>query len=440
MIPRLQKTFIIAVALTLLAGAHLVSAQTVMTVGDVAAYALEHSREIESSVDAVEDAREDLESVFSLDNTSLSLSSGYAYNPSATSLQNSVAVDGSLNVPIIPQLSLSASLSDTIGDDRNPSGTFRVNYSPFGYPSADWRDWETFRKAEIVLASLRNTTPMRAEEAALDLVRGQLNLQSAERSMALEEQKYFIAQKRYELNDITFTELEDSRSELGGSRQHYYDTQKSLLALKKNLYQLIGPDLGDVSIDELSVDEVLLLVESRDIELVAAREGNSATINLLNRAVELEALRQQLKAPPAFRPSVSISANVNYFDFRAGTTVSVTFSPDQFQGEERADIRAAIADRELDLNLEQANLDLELRMLEQSISVAREALEISLNDYENAGVQYKETEFLLRKGERTEVELEASGLSLFSAQIRLYSAATDLYKNLGDLLLLYRNG
>ena len=171
MIFRLRKTLITAAVLMLLAGVHLVYSQTMMTVGDVAAYALEHSREIESADAAVEDAREALESVFSLDNTSLSLSSGYAYNPAATSQQSSVAVDGSVTVPIIPQLSLTASLGDTIGDDRNPSGSFRVNYSPFGNPSTDWRDWETFRKAQIALDSLRNTTPMRAEEAALDLVR-----------------------------------------------------------------------------------------------------------------------------------------------------------------------------------------------------------------------------------------------------------------------------
>ena len=415
-------------------------AQTVMTVGDVAAYAVEHSREIKSSADKVIEAREALDSVFSLENSSLSLGGGYNYNPSSPSQPSSVNVDGSVSVPIIPEVSLSASLKDTIGDGLNPSGSFRITYSPFADTKADWRDWETFRKAEIALAALREATPLDAEVAALGLIRGQLNLQFAERSMELEEQKYDIAKKRFELNDITSTDLEDSRSEFGGARQNYYDAQKSLLSLKKTLYQLIGPDLGDVGIDELSVDEVLLMVESREKELSAAREGSAATVNLLNRAVELEALRQQLSETRVFQPSLSVSANVNYFDFKAGTSVSITLSPNQFGREERADISEAIADKELDLNLEQANLDLELRMLEQSISVAREALDISLNDYENALIQYKETEFLLRQGERTAVELNESNLSLFSAQIRLYSSATDLYRNLGDLLLLYRNG
>ena len=418
-----------------------VMAQTIMTVEDVAAYALEHSRSIDAAEKALADAREALGIVFSIEDSSLSLSGGYSYNSDPNSPRpHSVDVSGSVSIPIIPELSVSASLGGIIGDAWDPSGSLRVSYNPFAGASIDWKNWETFRKAEIQLAELENSVPMDAEEAALGLVKGQLNLQSAESSMELEERKYEIAKKRYELNDITYSELEDSRSALGSARQKYYDAQKSLLSLKKGLFQLIGPDLGDITVHELTVDQVLLMISARDGELEGLPPESAATVALLNRVVELEALNRQLDETPVFDPKLSISANINYFDFKAGSSVSITLSPNQFQAEERAEIRDSIADKEFDLSLEQANLQLELRMLEQSISVAREALEISINDYENVEVQYKESELLFKQGERTAVELEETKLSLFSSRIRLYTSATDLYKNLGDLLLLYRNG
>lgn len=430
----LHVTFLVLLFLAAVQG--FVVAQTVMIVADVAAYALEHSRDIADAEGTLSDAKKALGTPLEFEDTSLRLGGGY----STDFAQHDFSVNSSITVPIIPQVSLSASLNDTLADSREPSGSVSLNYSPFGGSKTEYRDWEAYRKAEIALDNLRNIIPMNAEEAALDLIRGQLNLQSAERAMALEERRYEIAQKRFELDDMTFSELEDARSDIGNSRQKYYDAQKSLLALKKNLYQLIGPDLGDVLIDELSVEEMLLLVDAREAELKSAKEGEPVTVSLLNRAVELEALKMQLDSTPLFNPNLSVSANLNYMNLGAGTSVSITLSPNQFQREERDDISAAILDKELDLNLEEANLSLELKMLEQSISVAKEALEISLTDYESAEVQFRETEFLFGLGERTQIELEASELSLFSSQIRLFTSATDLYKNLGDLLLLYRNG
>ena len=172
---------------------------------------------------------------------------------------------------------------------------------------------------------------------------------------------------------------------------------------------------------------------------MAAEANGAATVSLLNQIVELEALKQQLDATPVFQPTISVSGNASYplSTFTAGASVSITFSPDQIQTEERGEIETAIADKEFDLTLEQANVDLEVRMLNQSISVAREALSISLSDYESSEIQFKEAELLFDRGERTELELEESELSLLSSSIGLFVSAVDLYRNLGDLLKLY---
>ncbi|MBT3274970.1 MAG: TolC family protein [Spirochaetales bacterium] len=413
------------------------AAQTLMTVDDVAAFAEKHSRDIVSATDSVEGALEAVQEVFTLENSSFSISSGYNYNPDAPS-QHGLSLDGSISVPIIPQVSFSASLKKNILDDSDASGTARITYNPFAGNTSKYKEWEAYRKAEVQLGNLQNTIPMNAEEAALDLIRGQMNLVSAEKAFELEELTYEVAKKRYELDDITYTELENARSALGSARQKVYDSQKSLLSLQRNIYQMLGAEFGDILIAELTTDDVLLMITGRESQLEEAVLGNPSTVNLLNRAIELEALKQQLDDTPVFEPNLSISANINYFDFRAGSTVSITLSPNQLQTDERDDLVIAIEDKKLDLDLEQANLELDLRMLDQSISIAREALEISLNDYENAQVQFSEAELLFTYGERTAIELETAELSLYSSQIKLYTSAVDLYKTLGDLLLLYR--
>ena len=416
--------------------------QVKMTVSDIAEYALRHSREIASAEEAVEEARETMSEVFSLDKSSLTLSGGYDYtapleNPTPGFKEHAGSAEGTITIPIIPELSVSASLGSSI-DEWDPSSAIRLSYNPFGDSSTEWKEWEALRKAEIELNNLQNTIPMGAEEAALNLIKGQLDLESAERSMKHAENEYEIAGKRYELRDLTYTELEEYRTAASASRQKYYNAQKSLLSLKKNLYQIIGPDLGDIEVSELSTDAVLMLIAAREKKLAAAGAGEAATVNLLNQAVELEALNQQLEATPVFEPTISVTGNVSPFgNLRAGAGVSITFSPDQINTEERVEIMTDIADKELDLTLEQANVELEVRMLEQSISVAREALEISMSDYQNSLVQYQEAELLFKLGERTELELEASELSLFSGSIGLFVSAVDLYVNLGDLLQLY---
>ena len=436
------RVFAAAIVFACLAPASVVFGQTMMSVSDIAEYALKHSREITAAEDVVKDARDALSEVFNLDKSSLTLSGGYNYTAPPEILPpefkaHSSDAQASLSIPIIPELSVSASLGSAL-DKWDPSGSIGLKYTPFGDPSTEWKDWETLRKAEIQLDSLRNTIPMSAEEAALSLIKGQLDLESAERSMVHAENEYEIGKKRFELEDMTYSELEDVRTAASASRQKYYNSQKSLLSFKKNLYQIIGPDLGDIEVSKLSTDSVLLLIGAREKELEAAEAGDAATVNLLNRAVELDALKQQLEATPVFQPTISVTGNVSPFGYlRAGAGVSVTFSPDQIQTEERADIEAAIADKALDLVLEQSNVDLEVRMLKQGISVAKEALDISISDYENSEIQYKEAKLLFDLGERTELELESSELALFSSSIGLFVSAVDLYKNLGDLLGLY---
>jgi len=434
-----------AVAAIIFAGLALASpvfGQTVMSVSDIAEYALTHSRDIAAAEKAVADAQDALSEVFEIEKSSLKLSGGYDYTePSETPgpeyEEHSFDADASITIPIIPELSLSASLGSSI-DEWDPSGSLSLRYEPFGDSSTEWKEWETLRKAEIQLADLQNTIPMSAEEAAFDLIEGQLNLESAERSMTHAENEYEIAKKRYDLQDITYTELEEYRTDASATRQKYYNSQKSLLSIKKNLYQIIGPDLGDIEVSELSTDSVLLLIAAREEELTAAEAGEAATVDLLNQAVELEALKQQLEETPVFEPTISVTGSVSGFDsLRASAGVSVTFSPDQIQTDEREEIETDITDKEFDLSLEQANVELEAKMLKQNISVAREALDISISDYDNSLVQYEEAKLLFDLGERTELELEESELSLFSSSIALFASAVDLYMNLGELLGLY---
>ena len=73
------KGFTIAILFACLAPASTVFGQTVMTVSDIAEYAVKHSREVVAAEDAVEDARDALSEVFNLDKSTLTLSGGYNY-------------------------------------------------------------------------------------------------------------------------------------------------------------------------------------------------------------------------------------------------------------------------------------------------------------------------------------------------------------------------
>lgn len=412
-----------------------VFAETQMTIGEIADYALENSREIENAIDSVRDAEDAAGGIFEFESSRLSVNGGYTYAPDAPVDVHSLSLSSSISVPIIPQVSVSGSIDQILEDELK--GSVSISVSPFAGLGSEWREWETLRKAQVQLSSVEANVPMNAELDALDMIRTVLNLSYVEQSLALEESKFEIAQSQYELGDLNYSEYDSAVSGLSSARQKYYEAQKSLFTMQKKMYQILGPGADEVQVTPVAAEEILSMIRTRENELNTAMSRNPSSVSLLNTMIELEALNRQLKQTPAFLPSVSLSANTNFPFSQARASVSFSVSPNDIALEERDDIKQSIAWKQLDLEIEHQSIELEKKMLEKSLAVAKEALQISQNSLDAANRRFEENKYLHDLGEKLDIELEESELSVFSAEINLLRSAVDLYRTLGDFLLLY---
>lgn len=447
-------------------------AQSRMTVVEVGEYARMNSREIRSARLNLEAAEEAFQGIITLDDSRLSLNGGYTYTPSYTrpptladdpddiiddlvteSEAQSFTGGATLTIPIIPQLSLSAGANvtapittDTPAEEIESSvdGNLSITLSPFTPMRDGYRETEAHKKALVQLEYIEEETVQTARSAALALVSSQMNLSLAGQRYELEMAEEEVARKRYELGEQSFAELQTASTELSDARKRYLDAQRALLSGQKQLYQILGPEVGELEIAEASIEDLLGMIAELQRRLDDLANRDPMSLALKNTEIELAALYQQLSETPLYQPDLTLAANTNFpaenseipFSPIRGT-ISLSFSLQQINDEERNDIEEDIENKMLDVSTEILGLSLEVKMLQHSVSIAKEAMEVSTSDYENAETDLNETVFLHERGESTDTELWEAELNVLSAEIALFSSARDLYGALGDLMLLY---
>ena len=427
------------------------SAQTEMTLQDIADYALINSREIERAVDDAKEAAENLAEVFTLDNTRFTVEADYSLPLDSLLEGDSYSANSSISVPIIPQIGVSARVTYR-QDDEAPEGSLGLTLSPFASNADDWSDWRAQKIAENQIADFERQVPWDAEKKALDVLAARQNLVITETSLKLSEDNHEVNKKRYELSDISFTELEDSRSEMSAARKQYFDTQRTLLSEERALYQVLGPELGEIIVAPLNPSYFDTKIDSMQRRLAENKNPEPISLTLANSLVEQQTLTRQMDQTPKYEPELSVSLDGSYRlssvssiltstdpvgFFAVRPSVSFTLSPAQFHTEERQDISENLQDALIDIKIELYTLSLEEKMLKKVIEVANQALEVNENDLDQAAATLEEERYLHQLGERTDLELREAELNVESLETRVFSASLELYKSLGDLLLLY---
>jgi len=346
-----------------------------------------------------------------------------------------------VTVPIIPQVSVGASVSS----NGNAGASLAV--SPFAAWRTSYQQKAAYRKAQVALVNQTAKLGYDVESAAYGVMQAQANLSLAQAKLALEVEQAEVAQKAYDMGELTYENLETARSELVAARQSGFDAEKGLLNARVQLYRLLGPAAGVPDVKDVPVDELLSLIPIRDASLAEKRKAAPVgSLTLRQAEINLESLREQLSATPVYRPNLGLSGQLSYSSaivppasssFSGSGTVSFSFSPSEIKADERASLSRSIAEAERDIELERMALRLQASIADQALAVARQVLESRRAELLGAETAHAESRLLLEQGERTSLEVEQSRISMESARMRLFQAAAGVLDAQAEILLSY---
>ena len=341
-----------------------------------------------------------------------------------------------ITVPLLDQLSAGGRVTARQGEEAE--GELSLSVTPFAAGDPTYTEEETYGKALVAWQTLRQQTYFDAEQAALAYLITGRESKLAEKTLELEQQLYETVRQEMELGEASFEQLQDQLGELTAARKSLYSSETEVLSAWKELQLLFDPDSGEVEPATLSLQQLEELISTREKRITGLAAGQPSSENLGNLMLELTALRSELEATALWRPDLNLTGSVGLPDLSVYSIgASISFSPGEIKDDEREDLEEAIAEKLMDIQIEQFDLSLQKQLVEQNISIAEQALEAAELAREQASRTLRETELLYQQGERTVYELEQARLSLSGAEIDSFAAAADLYQGQAQLLVLF---
>jgi len=430
---------LLAVAACAALAAGMAFGQSALSLEELQAAAKSGNLDLQKASRAVADAQKNLKWESELSSTKASLSGRYASSVEAGQTSN-FSGQASLTVPIIPQLSVGASVAS--------SGTAAasISVSPFAAWRRSYAEKAAYDKAVADLTYASAKLGYDVENAAYGVMQAQASLTLAEESLPLKTELADIARKVYDMGELTYDDLETARSSLITARQSVFDAQKGLLGARVTLYRLLGPTAGQPGVGDVSVEGLLARIPVLDAEIAARRKsGQVGSLTLRKAEITLTSLKAELAATPVYRPSLGLSGQLSYdptpgyggASLSGSGSLTYSFSPSEIKTDDRAGISQSITETAYEIELERLALGLQASVSDQALAVARQVLETRTADLAQAEATLKEARLLLEQGERTSLEVEQARISAESARTRVFQAAAGVIDAQAAVLLAY---
>lgn len=384
----------------------------------LAALAVENNLELRESLWDLEKSRSDLPGLWDLDAASLFLEGEIRqvqedYTPS---------VAASLTVPVVDQLRFSG----TVRDDR--SGQAGISLFPLAHSDDTVQGRLNLTILEARVAETKIAVENGAITAALDLAIAREALAIQEALTDLREQEYRDARVRYEAGEEVLDEVRRTLQVWSEARSLRVSRQDQVQVAETALVQALGRE--DVALPAFTAPnlEAEILKLQTTLTLRDASAGATAVIRegLLSR----ESLASTLKNTWAFSPTLQADLGISWDDRGntiLGGSVSLSFSLEDFQGDQREELRGDLALLEARNNQalveEKQKLDQALSALDMT-RLNREVAKLALD--EAAGLA-EEAELLYSLGEYSALEREAALLDHRTAGLSYIQALTDQY-------------
>jgi len=403
-----------------------------LSIEEIARRAQSRNLEILKSRRRVEQAQEDLLGEPELMGSRLAVGGGYT--------SGGLGPGGwygrtSLSLPIIPQLSLGGEI--TVDEARQFGEELTLSVAPFARSRQTYTEEKNYRNAGVRERYLRRRIYLDAEQAALSLLIRDMERELARRTLGLEQKKYELVQRRQELGEASFQDVQEQLVDLITARQNLFNSGQRYLNDWKTLQLLFAPSEERIAVVPLSLDELLELPALRRIEAARLEDAEPSSEKLESLRFELLALQAELKATPSWRPELELAAGLAFPDVSPSLSLSLNFSPDQLRRDERKELATDIEIKRMEIAAESYTLELQKTLGEQSVVIAEEALVSTQIQKDRDRIALQEAELLFQQGRRTTLELEQMRLNLRRTEILSFQAAAEVYRAQGNYLMLF---
>ncbi|MBN2554231.1 MAG: hypothetical protein JXB06_15745 [Spirochaetales bacterium] len=405
----------------------------ILSVAEIARRVQSGNLELIKAARRVERARQDLVGEPELMDSSLSVGGGYA----SSGIPGSAGWYGQsrLLLPLSPQLSAGGEIS--VDDEWQLEEELSLSVRPLVPRRQTYDESRSYAIALVEERYLRQAVYLGAEQAALSLLIRDMESELDRSTLELEQKKYQLVQRRQDLGEASFQDVQDGLVDLIEARQSLFNSEQRYLSDWKTLQLLFAPSEERIGVKPLSDRELLERISARRTESDRHRDREPVTGKLETSRLELNALQQELDATPAWRPDLSLSAALALPEASPSASLSLSFSPNQLKGDERQELREDMEIKRLEIAAESYTATLQETLGRQSIAIAEEVLSSARIQRERDRVALQEGELLFQQGRRTTLELEQLRLNLRAAEILSFQAAVALYGTLGEYLMLF---
>lgn len=403
-----------------------------LSIEEIARRAQSRNLEVLKAARSVERARRDLVGEPELMDSSLSVGGGYTSGGGGTSGWYG---QSNLTLPLLPQLSVGGSVS--VEEQLQFGESVSLSVKPLTPGRQTYSEEKSYKNAVVQERYLKRQIYLDAEQAALNLLIRDMQRELAHSTVELEQKNYELVQRRQELGDASFQDVQDKLVDLLDARQNLFNSEQRYLSDWKTLQLLFAPSEERIDVAPLSVDGLLELAGARRTVVERSRDIEPVTQKLETLKLELVALQAELKATAAWRPDLNLSAAVAFPEVSPSLSLNLSFSPNQLKRDEREELEQDIEVKRMEIATEAYTADLQKQLGAQSIAIAEEALASMQAQRERDRVAQQEAQLLFQQGKRTTLELEQLRLNLWGTEISSFQAATEVYRTQGDYLMLF---
>ena len=406
-----------------------------LSIEEIARRAVARNLGIFKAARAVERARDDLAGEPELTDSSLSVGGGYTPQRSG---QGGWYGQSSLSLRLFPQLSAGASAA--VEEPGIFGESLSLSLKPFEPPRQTYAEQQTLDSTLVRERYLKRWIYLDGEQAALNLLIREMERDLARSTEELEQRKYELVRRRQELGEASFQDVQDQLVDLIEAREDLFDSEQRYLSDWGNLQLLFAPSEEQIAVAPLSIAELLGLAQRRRAEAEQLENAEPITELLENLRLELTALEAEVEATLPWRPDLNLSAGVTFpYGFPDSHSLSLTlsFSPNQLKKDEREVLREDIEIKRMEIDAETYSAGLDKSLERQNIAIVEQALASAQIQAQRDKVALQEGELLYQQGRRTTLELEQLRLNLKRTRILTFQAAAEVYRVLGEYLMLF---
>jgi hypothetical protein len=406
-----------------------------LSVEEIARQVQSRNLAISKAALVVERAREDLIGEPELMDSSLSAGGGYAASGFGAARWYG---QSGLTLRVLPQLS--AGTSVVVEQPGVFGESVSITVKPFEPSRQTYSEERALGSALVQERYLKRWIYLDAEQAALKLLISNMERELARATEDLEQSKYELAQRRQEIGEASFQDVQEQLLDLIEARQDLFSMEKGYLEDWRTLQLLFAPSEERIAVAPLTITEVMEIVQRRRDQFKAFELTRPVSEGLEYLKLELAALEAELKATPLWSPELDLIAAVDLpyaFPDSHSVGVSLSFSPNQIKRKEREDLREDIEIKRMEIAAESSAALLEKSLEQQNITLAEQALASARAQAERDEVALKEAELLYQQGRRTTLELEQLRLNLRRTRILTFRSAVEVYRVLGVYQMLF---